>query len=51
MIKKKKKSACNERPRFYLWVGKIPWRRELLPTPVLPGELLWTEEPGRTIAP
>ena len=20
------------------WVGKIPWRREWLPTPVLPGE-------------
>ena len=27
------------RPRFYPWVGKIPWRREWLPTPVsLPGE-------------
>ena len=22
------------RPRFDLWVGKIPWRRERLPTPV-----------------
>ena len=27
------------RPRFYPWVGKIPWRREWQPTPVfLPGE-------------
>ena len=27
------------RPRFNSWVGKIPWRREWLPTPVfLPGE-------------
>ena len=22
------------RPRFHPWVGKIPWRREMLPTPV-----------------
>ena len=30
------------------WVGKIPWRRAWLPTPVfLPGESPWTEEPGR----
>ena len=29
------------------WVGKIPWRRVWQPTPVfLPGESLWTEEPG-----
>ena len=28
-----------ERPRFSLWVGKIPWRRERLPTPAFwPGE-------------
>ena len=27
------------RPRFDPWVGKVPWRREWLPTPVfLPGE-------------
>ena len=27
------------RPRFHPWVGKIPWRREQLPTPVFwPGE-------------
>ena len=32
---------------FDPWVGKIPWRREQLPTPVfLPGECPWTEEPG-----
>ena len=29
------------------WVGKIPWRKEWLPTPVfLPRESAWTEEPG-----
>ena len=28
-------------------IGKIPWRREWQPTPAfLPGESLWTEEPG-----
>ena len=33
---------------FEPWVGKIPWRRAWQPTPVfLPGESLWTEEPGR----
>ena len=34
-------SVCNpwERPVFNPWVGKIPWRRERLPTPVFwPGE-------------
>ena len=32
---------------FHPWVGKIPWWRERLPTPVfLPGEPPWTEEPG-----
>ena len=31
-----KESACNAGgPRFHPWVGKIPWRRERLPTPVL----------------
>ena len=37
-----KESACllYGRPRFNAWVGKIPWRREWLPTPVfLPGEV------------
>ena len=35
-----KESACKEgRPGFDPWVGKIPWRREGLPTPVFwPGE-------------
>ena len=36
----KKESTCNVgRPGFDPWVGKIPWRREQLPTPILwPGE-------------
>ena len=30
-----KESACNARdPEFNPWVGKIPWRRKRLPTPV-----------------
>ena len=30
----------NEPTGFDLWVGKIPWRRERLPTPVFwPGEV------------
>jgi len=34
-----KESACNVRPGFDSWVGKIPWGRERLPTPVFwPGE-------------
>ena len=35
-----KESACNAGDlRFDPWVGKIPWRRKWLPTPViLPGE-------------
>ena len=37
------------RPGFNPWVGKIPWRREWLPSPV--SVLAWriprTEEPGR----
>ena len=34
-------------PGFDPWVGKIPWRREWLPTPVFfPGESPWTKEPG-----
>jgi hypothetical protein len=29
------------------WVGRIPWRKEWLATPVfLTGEIPWTEEPG-----
>ena len=35
-----KKSGCNVgRPGFNPWVGKIPWRRERLPTPIF-----WTGE-------
>ena len=35
----KNQSACG-RPGFNPWVGKIPWRRERLSTPVFwPGEL------------
>ena len=46
-----KESTCQckrlRRFRFDLWVGKIPWRRAWQPTPVfLPGESLWTVEPG-----
>ena len=29
-----KESTCNGRPGFDSWVGKFPWRRERLPTPV-----------------
>ena len=40
-------SILARRPGFDLQVGKIPWRRAWQPTPVvLPGEALWTEEPG-----
>ena len=32
---------------FHPWVGKIPWRREWQPTPVLlTGKIPWMEEPG-----
>ena len=35
-----KESTCNaERPGLDPWVGKIPWRKEWLPTPLFwPGE-------------
>ena len=45
-----KNPPAMRRPGFDSWVGKIPWRREWLPTPVFwPGEqsMPWTEEPGR----
>ena len=32
-----KESACNRRPWFNSWVGKFPWRRDRLPTPVFLG--------------
>jgi len=35
-----KESACNAGDLFDPWVGKIPRRRERLPTPIFwPGEL------------
>ena len=35
-----KNLPAMQRPRFDPWVGKIPWRREWLPTPVfLPREV------------
>ena len=34
-----KESTCSVRPGFNPWVGKVPWRRERLATPVFwPGE-------------
>jgi len=40
----------HERPGFDPWIGKIPWRRALQPTPiVLPGDP-WTEDPGRLLS-
>ena len=35
-----KESACQcRRPRFYPWVGKMPWRKKWQPIPVfLPGK-------------
>ena len=46
-----KESTCqcrrHKRGGFNPWVGKIPWRKAWLPTPVfLPGESPRTEEPG-----
>ena len=39
------------KPGFDLWVGKIPWRGEWLPTPVfLPGESPQTQVPGGIIS-
>ena len=29
--------VCNKGDPFYSWVGKIPWRRDRLPTPVFLG--------------
>ena len=39
MAQRVKNLPAMWRPGFNPWVGKIPWRREWLPTPVsLPGE-------------
>jgi len=32
-----------KRPGFDLWVGKVHWRKEWLPTAVF---LAWTDKPG-----
>ena len=40
-----KESTCNERPGFDPWVGKTPWRRERLATPLLwPRESPWNHK-------
>ena len=45
VVKNLPANAEDIRHRFNPWVGKIPWRRALQPTPVfLPGESPWTEE-------
>ena len=43
------KRTCLQcrRPGLDSWVGKIPWKRECLPTPVFLAAESWTEEPGR----
>ena len=47
-VKNPSDNAEDVRLGFDPWVRKIPWRRTYQPTPVfLPGESLWTEEPGR----
>ena len=33
------------------WVGKIPWRRKWLPTPVFLPREPWTEKPGGLYSP
>ena len=39
------------KPGFSPWVGKMPWRREGLPTPIfLPGEFHGIEVPGRLLS-
>ena len=39
MVQLVKNPPAMPRPGFDLWVGKIPWRRERVPTPVFwPGE-------------
>ena len=41
-----KESTSPGRPGFDLWVGKIPWRRERLSTPVFwPGEVHGLDSP------
>ena len=41
VVQRVKNLQCM-RPRFEPWVGKIPWKRQWLPTPVFfPGEFHW----------
>ena len=42
----RQKRICLQcrRPRFHLWVRKIPWRRNSI---LLAWRIPWTEEPGR----
>ena len=44
-----KEPACNAGDLGLIpaLVGKIPWKRECLPTPVFLAGESWTEEPGR----
>ena len=43
----REKPPAIQKTGLRLWVRKIPWRREWLPTPVfLSGEFPWIEEPG-----
>ena len=43
-----KESATNAGDGFDPWLGKVPWRRKWLPSPVfLPEKVMWTEENGR----
>ena len=45
-----KNSPAMGRPRFDSWLGRIPWKREWLPTPVFwPGEFSpWSQTKSRT---
>ena len=39
--------SMQETPGLDLWVGKIPWRREMaIHSRVLAWRIPWTEEPG-----
>ena len=37
MVQLVKNPPQHRRPRYHSWVGKIPWRRHRLPTPVFMG--------------
>ena len=47
VVQMAKNLPAMQETRFYPWIGKIPWRRELLPTPViLAWRIPWIEESG-----